>query len=51
MRRQLFTSKDFNCGEEILTIAAMISIQVSPSLDRRPYHIYLFISTGCIYHT
>ncbi|KIK45926.1 hypothetical protein CY34DRAFT_801085 [Suillus luteus UH-Slu-Lm8-n1] len=25
--RMLFTSKDFNCGEEILTIAAMISIQ------------------------
>jgi len=25
---QLFASKDFNCGEEILTIAAMISIQV-----------------------
>ncbi|KAG2134011.1 P-loop containing nucleoside triphosphate hydrolase protein [Suillus cothurnatus] len=25
--RMLFTSKDFNCGEEILTIAAMVSIQ------------------------
>ncbi|OAX33583.1 P-loop containing nucleoside triphosphate hydrolase protein [Rhizopogon vinicolor AM-OR11-026] len=25
--RMLFASKDFNCGEEILTIAAMVSIQ------------------------
>lgn len=31
MYRQLFASKDFNCGEEILTIAAMVSIQVSAS--------------------
>jgi len=39
MHRQLFASKDFNCGEEILTIAAMISIQVSASLIRCPYHV------------
>lgn len=25
---QLFSSKEFSCGEEILTIAAMISVQV-----------------------
>lgn len=25
---QLFSSKDFKCGEEILTIAAMTSVQV-----------------------
>jgi ATP-dependent RNA helicase DDX35 len=29
---QLFSSKEFNCGEEILTIAAMTSVQVSGTL-------------------
>ena len=29
---QLFNSKEFSCGEEILTIAAMISIQVRRNL-------------------
>jgi len=36
MHKQLFASKDFNCGEEILTIAAMVSIQVCVSLARFP---------------
>ena len=26
--RQLFSSKDHKCGEEILTIAAMVAVQV-----------------------
>ena len=29
---QLFSSKEFSCGEEILTIAAMISVQVRRNL-------------------
>jgi len=28
---QLFSSKEFQCGEEILTIAAMVSVQASGS--------------------
>ena len=49
---QLFSSKEFSCGEEILTIAAMISVQVcrnvSSSLlgDHMGYRMCLSYQTG-----
>lgn len=33
---QLFSSKEFSCGEDILTIAAMISVQVRRELPVEP---------------
>lgn len=49
---QLFSSKEFSCGEEILTIAAMISVQVCRNLpsslfgDRIGYRRCLSYQTG-----
>lgn len=37
---QLFSSKEFSCGEEILTITAMISVQVCSS-SRRVYSVII----------
>ena len=47
---QLFSSKDYKCGEEMLTIAAMTTIQVSSIFQSR-YCLRFSLSVGCFHHS
>ena len=46
-RLQLFASKEYQCGEEILTIAAMVAVQVSDVSGPTPLLIALYSGRVC----